>query len=69
MQSTTYHGREYVREVFNESTKSKGRHTIYTLSVLFLKRTRNILESSEQSIFKGRLEKSLLYNLHAVYYS
>lgn len=58
MQSTSYNGREYVREVFNRSTKSKCRYTIYTMSVLFPKRTRNILESSEQFLkvdLKSRL--------------
>lgn len=56
MQSTSYYGREYVREVFNESTKSKCMYTIYTMSVLFPKRTRNILSLLNSQFFKVDLK-------------
>lgn len=53
MQSTTYHGREYVREVFNESTNSKiNVGTPYTLC--------QFCSISEHEIFLSLLNSQFL---------
>lgn len=65
MQSYLYCFREYVREVFSESTMQK-RMEVHYVNFIPLANT-NYSWVFWTVEFKGRFEKSLLYNVNAVY--